>query len=329
MTEDDLSEADRECIRRGIEDIKAGRIVDYRDSFAKYATEELEIDNDSPPDGLLLKECFRCKQHLPLKCFNADKARKDGLCTYCKECKREMHLTRSELPKSQFDPLHRKRLRSFSQAEKVALAEIEARTGMRTCMDCGEARPLTVEYFYRSNTKEFKRICRSCFYNRGKARISKMRCSPESWVWNQFTSSKASAKFRGIEFGFETKEQWVSELQMPTHCPLLGTPLELGKGKNNPKAPSIDRIDNEIGYVPGNVWIISQGANARKGDLSLRELQTLVSNLAKAHKKLQDSRQLKLQLGMPRENNHADDNHECKCRNCFIVEKLHQRLKTT
>jgi hypothetical protein len=61
-------------------------------------------------------------------------------------------------------------------------------------------------------------------------------------------------------------------------------PLEVGapKGKRRgakPNSPSFDRINNDpaIGYVRGNVNIISQRANQIKSDATAAELQAVWS----------------------------------------------------
>jgi hypothetical protein len=58
---------------------------------------------------------------------------------------------------------------------------------------------------------------------------------------------------------------------MPTHCPLLGTLLDT-YSESVDVHPSIDRINPALGYVPGNVWIISHRANRIKSDASFEEL---------------------------------------------------------
>jgi hypothetical protein len=58
------------------------------------------------------------------------------------------------------------------------------------------------------------------------------------------------------------------DIVIPELCPYLKVPLV----KGTRYAPSIDRIDNDRGYVPGNVEVISQKANTMKSDCSLEEL---------------------------------------------------------
>jgi hypothetical protein len=50
-------------------------------------------------------------------------------------------------------------------------------------------------------------------------------------------------------------------LDVPTHCPLSGILLD---GRDLHHMPTIDRIDNSLGYEPDNVWMVSHRANAIK-----------------------------------------------------------------
>lgn len=69
-------------------------------------------------------------------------------------------------------------------------------------------------------------------------------------------------------------------------CPVLGLKLRWSykqtdkRGSVAPNSPTLDRINNDDGYVPGNVVIISHKANLIKNDLSLQELQQIVQWLA-------------------------------------------------
>ncbi|WP_291724370.1 hypothetical protein [Magnetospirillum sp. 64-120] len=84
-------------------------------------------------------------------------------------------------------------------------------------------------------------------------------------------TAKWNAKKRGREFSIE-----LSDLpEIPATCPVLGTPLRLDGPPNDDNAPSLDRIDNASGYIPGNVEIISRRANRLKGDATPDELRKL------------------------------------------------------
>ena len=50
-------------------------------------------------------------------------------------------------------------------------------------------------------------------------------------------------------------------------CPILGIPLERGNQKNFAyNSPSLDKIIPDLGYVPGNIQVISSKANRMKSD---------------------------------------------------------------
>jgi hypothetical protein len=69
------------------------------------------------------------------------------------------------------------------------------------------------------------------------------------------------------------------DITIPERCPLLGIVLKPEKTKARWCAPSLDRIIPELGYVKGNVMVVSQRANVLKRDASLEELEMLVCGL--------------------------------------------------
>jgi hypothetical protein len=81
--------------------------------------------------------------------------------------------------------------------------------------------------------------------------------------------ARSRAKERGHEFNLE-----LSDIHIPTHCPVLGIELVAHKGRSggNPNSPALDRIDNNKGYVKGNVMVVSHRANMMKVDASPEEL---------------------------------------------------------
>ena len=66
------------------------------------------------------------------------------------------------------------------------------------------------------------------------------------------------------------------DLSIPTECPLLGIPIKRGRGKIENCSPSLDRIIPHLGYVTGNIRVISWRANSLKKDASLEEMELLV-----------------------------------------------------
>jgi hypothetical protein len=81
-----------------------------------------------------------------------------------------------------------------------------------------------------------------------------------------------SAKRRSIRKAvpFSLKEE---DIIVPKRCPMLGIELVFGEGTAQANSPSIDEITPGIGYVPGNVQVISTKANSMKNNATVDELR--------------------------------------------------------
>jgi hypothetical protein len=88
----------------------------------------------------------------------------------------------------------------------------------------------------------------------------------------------AKAKQRAAEKNLEFNLT-LNDITIPALCPLLGVSLTIGTGVMADSSPSLDRIRNEVGYVRGNVIVVSYLANRAKGTLSADELMKLAVNL--------------------------------------------------
>lgn len=87
------------------------------------------------------------------------------------------------------------------------------------------------------------------------------------------------AKAKGLEFNL-TEEDVV----IPDVCPVLGTPLVHNRVKGHcSNSPSIDRVDNDRGYVKGNVRVISWRANSIKRDATMKELEQVLNYVKKEY----------------------------------------------
>ena len=71
-------------------------------------------------------------------------------------------------------------------------------------------------------------------------------------------------------------------------CPVLGIPL-YSDGRDNQNAPSLDRFIPSLGYVKGNVFVISRRANVLKGDATIEEVKK--TYISAEGKKLQNNKQ--------------------------------------
>jgi len=56
-------------------------------------------------------------------------------------------------------------------------------------------------------------------------------------------------------------------------CPILKLPLQYAGGKLCDRSASLDRFIPDLGYVPGNVWIICDKANRMKSDADPNDIE--------------------------------------------------------
>lgn len=71
----------------------------------------------------------------------------------------------------------------------------------------------------------------------------------------------------------------IEDIVMPEVCPITKQKFERGHNTALPASPSLDKIIPELGYVPGNIAVISHKANAMKQDCSPEELRECCINM--------------------------------------------------
>lgn len=80
---------------------------------------------------------------------------------------------------------------------------------------------------------------------------------------------KSRAKKSGIPFSISRED-----IIIPARCPVLGIEIITHTGSKGYRynSASLDRIIPELGYVPGNIQVISAKANLMKNDATSEEL---------------------------------------------------------
>lgn len=76
----------------------------------------------------------------------------------------------------------------------------------------------------------------------------------------------ARAKARAIKKGFKFNLTIEDIIPLPTHCPIFKIPLRVSEVPQDENAYSLDRINNNLGYVKGNVIVMSYLANRLKNN---------------------------------------------------------------
>ena len=129
----------------------------------------------------------------------------------------------------------------------------------------------------------------SVFYKRQTARkvqSREHRASPEGRAYHMIANCKGSSKRRNIHFDLKAED--IAPAVESGHCQLTGLPFDFNppKGKGfNPYAPSVDRIDNNKGYVAGNVRVVLWAVNSALSESSDEEMLPILKAMVKAIEK--------------------------------------------
>jgi hypothetical protein len=99
------------------------------------------------------------------------------------------------------------------------------------------------------------------------------KVSPEAQMWN-----KARIRARKLGLPFDILP---SDVVIPEVCPLLEIKIQVQKGTSSGNSPTLDKIIPHLGYVKGNVWVISKKANQIKTNATFSELKTFFKNMYK------------------------------------------------
>ena len=138
------------------------------------------------------------------------------------------------------------------------------------CKSCDLDRPIGDFYVWKTGYR--RKICTECKRLKAAkyreenreltnltARESHRRAKKERPKSFFVYRAKQRAKKLGLPFNIDE-----SDIVIPEFCPVLGIRLNSGGGDKEDSCPSIDRVIPEMGYIKGNVKIISKRANTIK-----------------------------------------------------------------
>lgn len=91
-------------------------------------------------------------------------------------------------------------------------------------------------------------------------------------AWARYAKKDAKIRAEKKQVPFNLTTEYIETI-LPTHCPVFKTPFKyVGNGKIVPESPALDRIVPSLGYVEGNVHIISVKANNIKSAYTSKEV---------------------------------------------------------
>ena len=116
---------------------------------------------------------------------------------------------------------------------------------------------------------EFNRVkgkCNPCCYSQEYNKIKELMGHPETGeiVYLKkviLSKAKKRSKKKNLEFNLTLSD--LINIKNNT-CPILGHEILYKSGIDNKRSASLDRIDPNKGYVPGNVKIVSYEGNSLK-----------------------------------------------------------------
>ena len=89
-------------------------------------------------------------------------------------------------------------------------------------------------------------------------------------------NTKSVCEKQGVPFDITVEDL----APYPLTCPVLRTPINwMVTGSSGNDSPSIDRLVPDLGYIKGNVRLISHRANRMKGDASVHDLERILEYL--------------------------------------------------
>lgn len=170
---------------------------------------------------------------------------------------------------------------------------------VKVCSTCKTEKSLE-DFEFRADRNSHRGICRQCiairrkkYVNDNRPRMQKMwsryynankeRCkksvsisrrkhresNPAKYMWMHI---RHKCRKLNIPFNIE-----ISDIIIPEFCPVLGIKLEMGNTKGQDNSPSIDRMIPSLGYVKGNITIMSKRANTIKNDGTLEEHEKITN----------------------------------------------------
>ncbi len=208
------------------------------------STNDETATNEEQMKRCTRKSCSHNGELLPLTMFQKDSNKRDGLACWCRTCRSESSGNwRKRNPEENKIAQHK-----YWQKNKEKInAKIKKWNASNTERS-------------RTNGREYKR--KHAERLKLKEREYKAADPMAYWLRKSFSRAKNRAKNKGVAFSI-TREDL---LPLPEFCCVFGIKLDYLGGSDRRARASVDRIVPVLGYVKGNVRIISYAANSAKQD---------------------------------------------------------------
>lgn len=104
------------------------------------------------------------------------------------------------------------------------------------------------------------------------SRESRRRQRANDPALSMFAEARRRASRDGLEFSIQK-----SDIVVTDKCPCCNVSMAVSKMNKSRNSPSLDRLDNNIGYVASNITVICWRCNKIKGDATASELHAVAN----------------------------------------------------
>lgn len=131
----------------------------------------------------------------------------------------------------------------------------------------------------RLHKREYMRREGKRFRERARIQREWLRMNDPRALWASQIERQGRARARTRGLAYELDVDFILSI-CPTHCPYFGLELVFAnKGKVCPASATVDRIDSSLGYIKGNVEIISHRANSIKSYGTAEEHERIAARM--------------------------------------------------
>ena len=149
----------------------------------------------------------------------------------------------------------------------------------KKCTRCNVVKELVEFHNHKKCKQGVSSICKNCLRIQVQERRRK---NPASKL---LTQARCRARAANIPFNID-----INDIVVPELCPVLNIPLVINFGQKTqaPNSPSLDKVNPELGYVKGNIRVISNKANFCKSNLTEAQLKSLYTYVQEHNRKIKD-----------------------------------------
>ena len=155
----------------------------------------------------------------------------------------------------------------------------------KTCSECNDNKVLnqfSKNGNYKNGLPSYRSVCKSCYNKNWKYRLMSTMISRESSTKRAGGNGYSNIKVRDKSINLKYLE--TLKINQNGLCHWLKIPIDFSMNDKLRK-PSLDRLDNSLGYVPGNVVLTTLFANLGRRDATIKEMKNFIDIFLFAQKK--------------------------------------------